>query len=58
MKKNKAIPEVCSIIDEQILPRAEQDLKDQLITTEGNEFLHYYTIYIKEGIEKEFGSCQ
>jgi hypothetical protein len=50
--------EACAIINEQILPKAEQDLKGGLITAEGDKFLHYYTIYIKEEIEKEFGSCQ
>ena len=55
---NNATAEACTIINEQLLPKAEQDLKEKLITTEGYKFLHYYTIYIKEEIEKEFGSCQ
>lgn len=51
------INEACSIISSQIIPRAEQDLKDQIITEEGYKFLHYYTIYINEEFEKEFGPC-
>ena len=58
IENNNATAEACTIINEQLLPKAEQDLKDKLITTEGYKFLHYYTIYIKEEIEKEFGSCQ
>ena len=53
-----ATAEACTIINDEILPQAEQDLKEQLITAEGYKFLHYYTIYIKEEIEKEFGACQ
>ena len=53
-----ATAEACTIINEQLLPKAEQDLKDKLITTEGYKFLYYYTIYIKEEIEKEYGACQ
>ena len=55
---NSSITEACTIINDEILPQAEQDLKEQLITAEGYKFLHYYTIYIKDEIEKEFGSCQ
>ena len=58
IENNNATAEACTIINEQLLPKAEQDLKGELITTEGYKFLHYYTIYIKEEIEKEFGSCQ
>lgn len=47
----------CSIINERILPQVEQDRAEELITSEGYKFLHYYTIYIKEEIEKEYGSC-
>ncbi len=54
---NNEIEEACATINNQILPQSEQDLKEQLITTEGYKFLHYYTIYIKEEIESEFGSC-
>ena len=61
---NKAIEndsptaEACIIINEQMLPQVEQDLKTELITTEGYKYLHYYTINIKDEIEKEFGACQ
>ena len=58
IENNSASAEACTIIDEQLLPKAEQDLKDKLITTEGYKFLYYYTIYIKEEIEKEYGACQ
>ena len=58
IENNNSTAEVCTIINEQILPQVEQDLKKQLITTEGYKFLHHYTIYIKDEIEKEFGSCQ
>lgn len=51
------IGEACAIIDERILQQLEQDLAEELITIEGYKFLHYYTIYIKEGIEEEFGPC-
>lgn len=47
----------CSIINERILPQVERDRAEELITSEGYKFLHYYTIYIKEEIEKEYGSC-
>ncbi|MBI5661782.1 MAG: hypothetical protein HZC46_06525 [Ignavibacterium album] len=47
----------CSIINERILPQVEQDRAEELITSEGYKFLHYYTIYIKEEIEEEYGSC-
>jgi hypothetical protein len=57
IKSTRKTEEACSIIDERILPQAELDLQQQLITTEGYRFLHYYTIYIKEEIEDEFGSC-
>ena len=47
----------CSIIDERILSQLEQDLAEQLITSEGYKFLHYYTNYIKDEIEEEYSSC-
>ena len=47
----------CSIINERILPQVERDRAEELITSEGYKFLHYYTIYIKEEIENEYGSC-
>jgi hypothetical protein len=47
----------CTIINNQLLPQAEQDLQQELITTEGYKFLHYYTVYIKEEIEEDFGPC-
>jgi hypothetical protein len=47
----------CSIINERILPQVEQDRAEELITSEGYKFLHYYTIYIKEEIEEVYGSC-
>ena len=49
--------EACSIINEQIIPQVEQDMKDKLITKEGYKFLYYYSIYIKEEIEEEFDPC-
>lgn len=49
--------EACERINAKILPRAEQDLQEELITTEAYKFLYYYTLYIKEEIEKEFGAC-
>ena len=58
IENNNPTVEACTIINEQLLPQAEQDLKEQLITIEGYKFLHYYTIYIKEEIENEFGPCQ
>ena len=58
IENNNPTAESCTIINEQILPQTEQDLKEQTITSEGYKFLHYYTIYIKEEIEKEFGACQ
>lgn len=51
------IGEACSIIDERILQQLEQDLAENIITTEAYKFLYYYTNYIKEEIEKEFGPC-
>ena len=51
------IGEACSIIDERILQQLEQDLAENIITTEAYKFIYYYTNYIKEEIEKEFGSC-
>ena len=57
VENNNATAEACTIINEQLLPKAKQGLKEKLITTEGYKFLHYYTIYIKEEIEKEFGLC-
>lgn len=47
----------CSIINERILPQVERDRAEELITSEGYKFLYYYTIYIKEEIEKKYGSC-
>ncbi|MDH3268440.1 MAG: hypothetical protein OEM46_06255 [Ignavibacteria bacterium] len=57
IKKINETIEACSIINKQLLPQTEQDLQEQLITEEGYKFLHYYTIYIKEEIEDEFGHC-
>lgn len=57
IKNTGKIEQACEIINSQILPQAEQDLQRHLITEEGYKFLHYYTIYIKEEIEKEFGPC-
>jgi len=54
---NNEIEESCAIINDQLLLQTEQDLKDQLITTESYKFLHHYTIYIREEIEVEFGTC-
>jgi hypothetical protein len=51
------IGEACLIIDERILQQLEQDLAENIITTEAYKFLYYYTNYIKEEIEKEFGPC-
>jgi len=51
------INDACVIIKDQIIPQVERDLKDELISEEGYKFLHYYTIYIKEDIEEEFGAC-
>lgn len=51
------IGDACSVIDERILQQLEQDLAEELITIEGYKFLHYYTIYIKEEIEEEYGPC-
>lgn len=51
------ISEACSIIDERILLPLEQHLQEQEVTVEGYNFLHYYTIYIKEAIEQDFGAC-
>jgi len=51
------INEACIIINDQIILQVERDLKDELITEEGYKFLHYYTIYIKEDIEGNFGLC-
>ena len=58
IENTSEIGEACSIIDERILIQVEQDLQEQLISTEGYKFLYYYTIYIKEEIEEEYGSCQ
>lgn len=49
--------EACSIIQSQILERLEEDLSMELVTVEGYKFLHYYTIYIKEEIEENYGAC-
>jgi len=57
IENTSEIGEACSIIDERILPQVEQDLGEQLVTNEAYKFLHYYTIYIKEEIEEEFGPC-
>ena len=57
IENNNATAEACTIINDKLLPKAEQDLKGELITTEGYKFLHYYTIYVKEEIEKEYGLC-
>ena len=49
--------EIKDMIGKSIFPAMEQDLQEELITTEGYKFLFYYTIYIKEEIEEEFGAC-
>jgi hypothetical protein len=57
INQTNEIDSACTIINEQLLPQAEQDLQQELITTEGYKFLHYYTVYIKEEIEEDFGLC-
>ena len=57
INETNEIDSACTIINSQLLPQAEQDLQQELITTEGYKFLHYYTIYIKEEIKEEFGPC-
>ena len=47
----------CAIINNTLLPTIEQHLGNNNITIEGYKFLHYYTIYIKEEIEGQFGAC-
>ena len=58
INQTNEIDSACIIINTVLLPQVEQDLQEKLITTEGNKFLHYYTIYIKEEIEEELGHCQ
>lgn len=57
INQTNEIDSACIIINTVLLPQVEQDLQEKLITTEGNKFLHYYTIYIKEEIEEEFQPC-
>ena len=57
LKNNSKSEGACAIINDQLLSKTDQDLKNQLITKEDYKFLHCYTIYIKEEIEKEFGNC-
>jgi hypothetical protein len=57
INQTNEVDSACTIINSQLLPRAEQDLQQELITTEGYKFLHYYTIYIKEEMEGAFGPC-
>lgn len=57
IENTSEIGDACAVIDERILQQLEQDLAEELITIEGYKFLHYYTIYIKEEIEEEYGPC-
>lgn len=58
INQTNEIDSACTIINSKLLPQAEQDLQQALITTEGYKFLHYYTLYINEEIEEELGPCQ
>jgi len=49
--------EACSIIQSQILEKLEEDLSMELVTIEAYKFLHFYTVYIKEEIEENYGAC-
>lgn len=57
INQTNEVDSACTIINSQLLPRAEQDLQQGLITIEGRKFLRYYTVYIKEEIEEDFGPC-
>ncbi|NWG27413.1 MAG: hypothetical protein HXY48_02630 [Ignavibacteriaceae bacterium] len=57
INQTKEIDSACTILNGQLLPQVEQDLQQELISTEGYKFLHYYMIYIKEEIEQEYGPC-
>lgn len=51
--------EMCSIIDEDLLERIEEDFNNSgTLTIEGYKFLHFHTIYIREDFEDEFGLCE
>jgi hypothetical protein len=51
------LEEICRIIDEDLLERIEEDYSYGTLTIEGYKFLHYHTLYIREDVEDEFGSC-
>lgn len=51
------IKNACSLIESDILAKLEEDINNELITREAYKFLHHYSIYIKEEIEKDFGNC-
>jgi hypothetical protein len=51
------IGKACNIINNTLLPTIDQHLGNNNITNEAYKFLHYYTIYIKEEIEEQFGAC-
>jgi hypothetical protein len=57
INQTNEIDSACAIMSDQLLPQAEQDLLEELITTEGYKFLHYYSVYIKDDIKEEFGQC-
>ncbi len=55
--EQKKFSELCSSID-WIISQAQSQHGSDSLTEEGYKFLFYYTSYIKEKIETEFGTCK
>ncbi|QQS37363.1 MAG: hypothetical protein IPM56_05250 [Ignavibacteriales bacterium] len=55
--EQKKTDELCSNLN-WIISQAESQHGSDLLTEEGYKFLFYYTGYIKEKIETEFGTCK
>jgi hypothetical protein len=51
------LAQACQTISLHILGMLENHLNEELVTTEAYKFLHYYTVYIKEEIEENYGAC-
>ena len=54
---NSDLEGICKNID-TILENTEFQHNTSSLTEEGYKFLHYHSVYIKENIESEFGSCE
>ncbi|QQS37364.1 MAG: hypothetical protein IPM56_05255 [Ignavibacteriales bacterium] len=55
--EQKKTDELCSNLN-WIISQAESHHRSDVLTEEGYKFLFYYTGYIKEKIETEFGDCK